>query len=44
MREVWSRDELLGTHRDDWTFDPSDASAIRKRLAGSLGGRARGAS
>ena len=21
MREVWSRDELLGTHRDDWIFD-----------------------
>jgi hypothetical protein len=44
MREVWSRDELLGTHRDDWIFDPSDAAAIRKRLARALGGRPRGAS
>lgn len=44
MREVWSRDELLGTHRNDWTFDPSDAAVIRERLARSLGGRARGAS
>ena len=44
MREVWSRDELLGTHRDDWTFDPSDATAIRRRLARLPGGRVRGAS
>ncbi len=44
MREVWSRDELLGTHRDDWIFDPSDAAAIRKRLARALSGRPRGAS
>jgi hypothetical protein len=39
MREAWSRDELLGTRRDDWIFDRSDAEAIRKRLA-----RLRGAS
>ena len=44
MREVWSRDELLGTHRDDWTFDPTDAAVIRERLARTLGGRPRGAS
>jgi len=44
MREVWSRDELLGTHRDDWTFDPIDAAAIRERLARTPSGRSRGAS
>ena len=44
MREVWSRDELLGTHRHDWEFDPPDATAIRERLARSLSGRPRGAS
>ena len=44
MREVWSRDELLGTHRDDWIFDPSDAAAIRRRLARARSERPRGAS
>ena len=38
MREVWSRDELLGTHRDDWIFDhpmrPPFASGWRARSAG----------
>lgn len=33
MREIWSRDELLGTRRTDWVFDPHDADAIRARLA-----------
>jgi hypothetical protein len=33
MREIWSRDELLGTRRTDWVFDPHDANAIRARLA-----------
>jgi hypothetical protein len=33
MREVWSRDELLGTRHSDWVFDPLDAAAIRDRLA-----------
>jgi hypothetical protein len=33
MRETWSRDELLGTRRNDWEFDPHDAAAIRERLA-----------
>ena len=41
MREVWSRDELLGTRRDDWIFDPSDAAAIRKRLARARSQRVR---
>lgn len=44
MREVWSRDELLGTHQDDWIFDPSDVAAIRKRLARARTERPRGAS
>lgn len=33
MREIWSRDELLGARRNDWEFDPHDAAAIRERLA-----------
>jgi hypothetical protein len=33
MREIWSRDELLGARRNDWVFDPHDAAAIRARLA-----------
>jgi hypothetical protein len=33
MREIWSRDELLGARRNDWEFDPHDATAIRERLA-----------
>ena len=33
MREIWSRDELLGARRADWVFDPHDADAIRARLA-----------
>jgi len=44
MREVWSHDELLGTHRDDWVLDPLDAAAIRDRLARRGVGRSRGAS
>jgi len=44
MREAWSRDELLGTRRDDWIFDRSDAEAIRKRLARLRNQRSRGAS
>jgi hypothetical protein len=35
MREIWSRDELLGGRRNDWEFDPHDAAAIRERLARS---------
>jgi hypothetical protein len=35
MREIWSRDELLGARRNDWEFDPHDAAAIRERLARS---------
>ena len=34
MREVWSHDELLRTHQEDWVFHPSDALAIRERLRG----------
>jgi hypothetical protein len=33
MREIWSREELLGTRHTDWVFDPHDADAIRARLA-----------
>jgi hypothetical protein len=33
MREVWLRDELVGTCPDDWAFDALDAAAIRDRLA-----------
>ena len=33
MREIWSRDQLLGARRNDWEFDPHDAAAIRERLA-----------
>jgi len=35
MREVWSRDELLRTRRDDWILHPFDAAAILRRLASS---------
>jgi hypothetical protein len=44
MREFWSRDELLGTRRDDWIFAPLDAAAIRERLTRSRGQRPRNAS
>jgi hypothetical protein len=44
MREVWSRDELLGARRTDWVFDPHDADAIRARLASRGSGRSPGAS
>jgi len=44
MREIWSRDELLGARRADWVFDPHDADAIRQRLARRGNGRSRGAS
>jgi hypothetical protein len=44
MREIWSRDELLGTRRNDWVFDPHDAAAIRKRLARRGAERSRRAS
>jgi hypothetical protein len=44
MREVWSRDELLGARRADWIFAPLDAAAIRERLARSRGRRPRNAS
>jgi hypothetical protein len=33
MREVWSRNELLRTRRDDWILQPRDAAAILDRLA-----------
>jgi hypothetical protein len=32
MRESWSFEELSGTRRDHWVFDPLDAAAIRERL------------
>ena len=35
MREIWSRDELLRTRRDDWVLHPFDAAAILRRLASS---------
>jgi hypothetical protein len=44
MREVWSRDELLGTRHADWMLDAVDAAAIRERLTRSPSGRSRGAS
>jgi hypothetical protein len=44
MREVWSREELLGTRRADWMLDPLDAAAIRQRLTASPGARRPGAS
>jgi hypothetical protein len=44
MREIWLHDELLGTRRDDWALDPSDAAVIRDRLARRGLGRSRGAS
>jgi hypothetical protein len=44
MREVWSREELLGTRRADWTLDPLDAAAIRQRLTAAPSGRPPGAS
>lgn len=44
MREIWSRDELLGARRNDWVFDPHDADAIRQGLARRANGRSRGAS
>lgn len=44
MREIWSRDELLGTRRSDWVFDPLDAAVIRGRLARRGSARPRGAS
>jgi hypothetical protein len=44
MREVWLRDELVGTRPNDWAFDALDAAAIRDRLARLRGGRPRGSS
>jgi hypothetical protein len=44
MREVWSRDELLGTRHADWILDALDAAAIRERLARSRSERPKGAS
>lgn len=32
MREIWSRDELLQTRREDWVLHPLDAVAILRRL------------
>jgi hypothetical protein len=39
MREVWSREELLGGRADDWLLHPFEAAAIRERLALSRSGR-----
>jgi hypothetical protein len=44
MRKFWSRDELLGTRRDDWIFDRVNAAAIRKRLVRLRIARSPGAS
>jgi hypothetical protein len=33
MREVWSRDQLVRTRRNDWILLPPDAAAILERLA-----------
>jgi hypothetical protein len=44
MREVWSHDELLRPRRDDWILHPSDADAIRERLASARPVRPRPAS
>ena len=35
MREVWSREELLGDQADHWALQPVEIAAIRKRLAPS---------
>jgi hypothetical protein len=43
MRPVWSHEELQGMRSEDWVFDPTDATAIRDRLA-SRRGRPRSAS
>ena len=38
MREVWSREELLGDQADHWVLQPFEVAAIRKRLAPSRAG------
>lgn len=32
MRELWSREELLASHADDWVLRPVEVAAIRQRL------------
>ena len=32
MREIWSKEELLGRRADDWMLHPFEAAAIRQRL------------
>jgi hypothetical protein len=39
MREMWSREELLGGRADDWALQPFEAALIRQRLASTRSGR-----
>ncbi len=38
MRELWSREELIGERADDWILHPFESAAIRQRLALSRSG------
>jgi hypothetical protein len=35
MRELWSPEELLASHADDWVLRPFEVAAIRQRLVSS---------